>query len=76
MRGLNDRERALMENPHTINLRGWAEMWCMDHLSGGAAILDGLDALTDHAVIELYPDTAQTDDFWLAWTQAEKEIWS
>ena len=75
LRGLNERERSLMENPHDIRLRGWAEMWRMDHRSGGGDIPGGLDALADHAVIELYPDAAQTEEFWLAWAQAEKEIW-
>lgn len=75
LRGLNERERSLMENPHDIRLRGWAEMWGMDHVSGGGDILDNLDALADHAVVELFPDAVQTEEFWLAWTQAEKEIW-
>ena len=74
--GLNDRERALMENPHNIRLQGWAEMWSMDHVSGGADILDSLSALADHAVIELHPDAEQTEAFWAAWAEAEKEVWS
>jgi 2-succinyl-5-enolpyruvyl-6-hydroxy-3-cyclohexene-1-carboxylate synthase len=75
LRGLTDRERALMENPHTVSLRGWAEMWGMDHASGGREILEQVQALADHAVIELYPDAAETEEFWKAWAQAEAEVW-
>ncbi len=76
LRGLNDRERTLMENPHNISLRGWAEMWSMDHVTGGGEILDELSALADHAVIELHPDSEQTEAFWQAWAEAEKEVWA
>jgi 2-succinyl-5-enolpyruvyl-6-hydroxy-3-cyclohexene-1-carboxylate synthase len=79
LRGLTDRERSLMENPHHINLKPWASMWGMDHTSGGAELLQDpapIEALSDHAVIELYPDAAQTEAFWKAWHQAEKEVWA
>jgi 2-succinyl-5-enolpyruvyl-6-hydroxy-3-cyclohexene-1-carboxylate synthase len=78
LRELNDRERTLMENPHDIRLRGWAEMWGMDHLSGGAEVLENaavLNSLADHGVIELYPDAEQTESFWSAWAEAEREVW-
>ena len=76
LRGLTERERAFMENPHDISLRGWAEMWCMEHASGGAEVLERAASLADHAVIELYPDAAETEEFWNAWAAAETEIWS
>lgn len=75
LRGLTERERALMENPHHISLRGWAEMWGMDHASGGAEVLDRAASLADHAVIELHPDPAETEEFWSAWAAAELEVW-
>jgi 2-succinyl-5-enolpyruvyl-6-hydroxy-3-cyclohexene-1-carboxylate synthase len=75
LRGLTERERALMENPHNISLRGWAEMWGMDHTAGGAEILERAGSLADHAVIELYPDAAETEQFWNAWAEAEAEVW-
>jgi 2-succinyl-5-enolpyruvyl-6-hydroxy-3-cyclohexene-1-carboxylate synthase len=76
LRGLTDRERALMENPHTISLHGWAEMWGMDHASGGPEVLESAGSLTDHAVIELRPDSAETEAFWNAWAKAEQEAWA
>lgn len=78
LRGLTDRERSLMENPHEISLKHWAAMWEMDHVSGGPEILQNagtLESLADHAVIELYPDAAETEIFWQEWREAEKEIW-
>jgi 2-succinyl-5-enolpyruvyl-6-hydroxy-3-cyclohexene-1-carboxylate synthase len=75
LRGLTERERSLMENPHTVSLRGWAEMWGMDHVSGGGEVLERADSLADHAVIELYPDAAETEEFWQAWARAEAEVW-
>jgi 2-succinyl-5-enolpyruvyl-6-hydroxy-3-cyclohexene-1-carboxylate synthase len=76
LRGLTDRERALMENPHTISLRGWAKMWGMDHAFGGPEVLESAGSLTDHAVIEVHPDPAETEAFWNAWAEAEQEAWA
>ncbi len=75
LRGLTDRERALMENPHTISLRGWADMWGMDHADGGVEVLERATGLADHAVIELHPDAAATEQFWNAWAEAELQVW-
>lgn len=79
LRGLTERERAIMENPHAVSLRSWAEMWGMGHIRGGAELLANpaaLDSLADHSVIELYPDSMETEDFWNAWVDAETEVWS
>ena len=73
------REQALMENPHAISLQSWAHMWKMDYLCGGGEIfsdLRNLQSLNDHAVIELLPNAEQTECFWQAWAEAEREIWS
>ncbi len=72
---LTERERALMENPHTISLKGWAEMWSMGHVSGNGDALDNLMDFPDHTVIELHPDSRQTEAFWQAWAAAESEVW-
>jgi 2-succinyl-5-enolpyruvyl-6-hydroxy-3-cyclohexene-1-carboxylate synthase len=79
LKALTPHERSLMENPHEISLRPWAEMWGMDHVRGGAAMLRDPrlnDSLADHAVIELYPDPMHTEAFWTAWAAAEQEVWS
>jgi 2-succinyl-5-enolpyruvyl-6-hydroxy-3-cyclohexene-1-carboxylate synthase len=79
LRGLNDHERSLMENPHQISLKPWAEMWGMDHVSGSAELLEdsaALESLSDHAVIELHPDPVETERFWKAWREAEEEVWA
>jgi len=75
LRGLTERERALMENPHAVSLRGWAEMWGMDHATGGAEALDRAASLAGHAVIELHPNPAETEAFWTAWEAAGLEVW-
>ena len=79
LRGLTPRERAFMENPHRTPLKPWAEMWGMDHLAGGPEILQNpaaLEALGDHAVIELYPDEGETGGFWQRWHAAGEEVWA
>jgi 2-succinyl-5-enolpyruvyl-6-hydroxy-3-cyclohexene-1-carboxylate synthase len=75
LQGLHPWERNLMANPHNISLRGWAEMWGMGYVCGGAEVLDNTAALPDHAVIELHPDADQTEAFWQAWAEAEREVW-
>lgn len=79
LKGLTNHERAYMENPHAVSLKPWAEMWGMAHLSGDASLLSDstlLRGLPDHAVIELFPDSAATEKFWLEWAEAERIVWA
>ncbi len=68
LQGLTDFERQLMENPHTISLKGWAEQWGLHYLNSGNQVPDPA-SLPDRVVIELYPDASATESFWKAWTE-------
>jgi 2-succinyl-5-enolpyruvyl-6-hydroxy-3-cyclohexene-1-carboxylate synthase len=75
LRGMTEREQALMENPHETSLESWARMWKMDYLRGGAELLRDpreLASAGDHAVIELHPDGDATEAFWESWQAAQR----
>lgn len=67
LQGLTDFERQLMENPHRISLKGWAQQWGLAYLSLKGQIPAAPD-LPDRVVLELYPDAAATEAFWKAWS--------
>ena len=71
LQGLTDFERQLMENPHTISLKGWAQQWGLAHLSASHRLPD-LTGLPDRAVIELHPDSKATEAFWQAWSASQQ----
>lgn len=77
LRGMNERELGLMENPHAWGFRGWAEQWGMGWHGGDGAWLrgGGMGAVEEeHAVIELIPDAEETEAFWVAWVRETMEI--
>ncbi|RYD27431.1 MAG: hypothetical protein EOP86_24555 [Verrucomicrobiaceae bacterium] len=71
LRDLTDYERRLMENPHRIVLKGWAEQWGLDHHAHHGALTE-LPPLPDRLVLELHPDPEATEAFWADWATASR----
>jgi hypothetical protein len=56
----------LVENPHSLNFGGWAAMWNIPYRK----VIDPSDLvdLPDGAlIIELIPDSDQSEGFWKHW---------
>jgi 2-succinyl-5-enolpyruvyl-6-hydroxy-3-cyclohexene-1-carboxylate synthase len=67
LRSLDEQTRAVIENRHALSFESWAQMWGMRYTLCTSA--DQLAALPDgNSVIEINPDTAQTELFWAQWT--------
>ncbi|MES2708777.1 MAG: 2-succinyl-5-enolpyruvyl-6-hydroxy-3-cyclohexene-1-carboxylic-acid synthase [Verrucomicrobiota bacterium] len=73
LRGLTETERRLMENPHQISLKGWAEQWGLSHHTHHGP-LTTLPPLPDRLVLELHPDPEATEAFWRDWSTAARQI--
>lgn len=71
LRSLTDYERRLMENPHRIPLKGWAEQWGLDYHAHHGALTE-LPPLPDRLVLELHPDPGATEAFWANWATASR----
>lgn len=71
LRGLSETERRLMENPHQISLKGWAEQWSLSHHTHQGS-LSTLPPLPDRVVLELHPDTEATESFWREWNAVSR----
>lgn len=65
---MSDRAKELMLNPHEVRLDSWAEMWGMRYLriedENG---FDRLDPAGETLLVEVIPDSAETEEFWKAW---------
>jgi 2-succinyl-5-enolpyruvyl-6-hydroxy-3-cyclohexene-1-carboxylate synthase len=64
LQGLAEPARAMMENRHRLEFRGWAGLWgwgyrCVDDPGDLAS-----PVADDHAIIEIKPDPAQTEAAW------------
>ena len=70
LRALKDSERALMENPHGLNFKAWADFWGWDYLAVAtlAELPPSIEAR--HVIIELMPNPEQTDMVWQALDEA------
>ncbi len=66
LRGLAPAPRRLMENPHGLDFRHWAEMFGWAHAR--AATADDIHAAAarpePHLVLEIVPDPADTEAVW------------
>ena len=62
---LAPREEALTENHHGFDYKAWAHAWGMEY----TRFEPGRDLPNRPIVIELRPDQAQSDAFWVAWNQ-------
>lgn len=58
-------QKDIFINPHEISFKGWADMWKWDYVAWDKVPADG--PLSDHQIIELLPDAAQTASFWKEW---------
>ena len=66
LRSLDEQTRAVIENRHSLSFESWAQMWGMSYTLCTSA--NQLPALPDgNSVIEIHPDTAQTELFWQHW---------
>ena len=66
LRALPNEAREVIENRHTQSFEPWARLWGMGYRL--ATNPDDLDALPDGSVIiEVRPDSDQTEVFWAAW---------
>lgn len=68
LRGADTSTRTLMENPHALAFRHWAELWGWDYrlLTQPHELAEAARTVGPHAVLELVPDLAQTESFWAA----------
>jgi 2-succinyl-5-enolpyruvyl-6-hydroxy-3-cyclohexene-1-carboxylate synthase len=68
LKSMSPRAAECMTNPHRADLAGFAALWGMRHLSIRTA--DDLDAFTSAGgplLLEIIPDTWQTESFWADW---------
>jgi 2-succinyl-5-enolpyruvyl-6-hydroxy-3-cyclohexene-1-carboxylate synthase len=71
LKKLSDKARQVVENQHTISFKGWASMWGLSYRL--ARQPSDLWQLPDETVvIEVQPDTAQSQAFWDAWQGVQK----
>lgn len=63
-------------NSHQIEFKGWAEMWKWSYMKiSDAGDFKNLAQLPkENTVFEIQPDLKQTEDFWIQWDLACKEI--
>ena len=66
LRGLPDDPRRLMENPHTLEFRAWAELfsWAHARVTTADALAAAARQPEPHLVIEIIPDAAATEACW------------
>jgi 2-succinyl-5-enolpyruvyl-6-hydroxy-3-cyclohexene-1-carboxylate synthase len=66
LRELGGPARAMMENPHRLRFRGWAELWgwAYRRVASPEELVSPMAA--DHTMVEVVPDPAQTEAFWTA----------
>lgn len=66
LRSLDERTRAVIENRHGFSFEPWAKMWGLAYeLRQAGEPLGNLPA--GAVVIEVRPDSAETDEFWRQW---------
>lgn len=58
----SSRREALVENPHDLSFKQWAEMWGLDWRPWRGGFFPS--PLPDRVVIEIRPDAEQTTAFW------------
>jgi 2-succinyl-5-enolpyruvyl-6-hydroxy-3-cyclohexene-1-carboxylate synthase len=60
---LSESQMKLVENPHDVGFKGWAEMWSMSYREA-SRVSDLVDLPDGLLLIEIIPDIEQTDWFW------------
>ncbi len=67
LEGFNAAQMNLVENPHSLNFKGWAAMWNIPYRRV-VAPSDLVDLPDGALIIELIPDNDQSEEFWNHWT--------
>ena len=74
LRKMSSDEAKVIENPHELQFANWAAMWGMAYVKIDA-IEQWENVLPDsNVVIEVIPDQAQSEGFWLALAEKEKAV--
>lgn len=73
---MNPSEVKVIENPHDLRFANWASMWGVQYVK----ITDSAQWINElpegNVVIEVIPDPAQSEEFWAALANREKEIFT
>jgi len=67
MRGLEADAADVMANAHGHRFDDWARMWGMDYLRVDSAASFDFEPGERTTILELCPDRAQTEEFWIAY---------
>lgn len=74
LKSMTTAEQQVIENPHRLRLAHWAAMWGMKHITVQTAS-DSEQAWPEgDVVIEVLPDSAQSESFWHALAHREQQM--